>query len=184
MAPALKGVSWVGRTARRAVFPCGAGWLAHWREHGKHTRSLYGELGFSTEALTPRQVALAQSGNAWKMAKHQVRTLVRTSVNATANAASQQVYKANPEVTKKYRWVATLDSRTSPICRNLDQSVYEYGKGPTPANPPLQLQVHDHTDHRLRGLGAEHAAEHPGLRTDSRIQANSGILMVAGCRSM
>ena len=99
-------------------------------------RSLYGELGFSTEALTPRQVALAQTGNAWKMAKHQVRTLVRTSVNATANAASQQVYRANPEVTKKYRWVATLDSRTSPICRNLDQSVYEYGKGPTPANPP------------------------------------------------
>ena len=99
-------------------------------------RSLYGELGFSTEALTPRQVALAQTGNAWKMAKHQVRTLVRTSVNATANAASQQVYKANPEVTKKYRWVATLDNRTSPICRNLDQSVYEYGKGPTPANPP------------------------------------------------
>ena len=99
-------------------------------------RSLYGELGFSTEALTPRQVALAQTGNAWKMAKHQVRTLVRTSVNATANAASQQVYRANPEVTKKYRWVATLDNRTSPICRNLDQSVYEYGKGPTPANPP------------------------------------------------
>ena len=99
-------------------------------------RSLYGELGFSTEALTPRQVALAQTGNAWKMAKHQVRTLVRTSVNATANAASQQVYKANPDITKKYRWVATLDNRTSPICRNLDQSVYEYGKGPTPANPP------------------------------------------------
>ena len=99
-------------------------------------RSLYGELGFSTKALTPQQVALAQTGNAWKLAKHQVRTLVRTSVNATANAASQQVYKANPEVTKKYRWVATLDSRTSPICRNLDQSVYEYGKGPTPANPP------------------------------------------------
>ena len=99
-------------------------------------RSLYGELGFSTEALTSRQVALAQTGNAWKMAKHQVRTLVRTSVNATANAASQQVYRANPEVTKKYRWVATLDNRTSPICRNLDQSVYRYGKGPTPANPP------------------------------------------------
>jgi len=99
-------------------------------------RSLFGELGFSTEALTPRQIALAQQGNAWKMAKHQVRTLVRTSVNATANAASQQVYRANPEITNKYRWVATLDSRTSPICRNLDQSVYEYGKGPTPANPP------------------------------------------------
>jgi len=99
-------------------------------------RSLYGELGFSTEALTPRQIALAQKGNAWKMAKHQVRTLVQTSVNATSNAASMQVFKANPDITKQYRWVATLDSRTTPICRNLDQNVYEYGKGPTPANPP------------------------------------------------
>lgn len=100
------------------------------------SRSLFGELGFSTEALTSRQVALAQTGNAWKMAKHQVRTLVRTSVNATSNAASQAVYKANPEVTKQYRWIATLDSRTTAICRNLDQNVYEYGKGPTPASPP------------------------------------------------
>lgn len=99
-------------------------------------RSLYGELGFSTEALTPRQVALAQKGNAWKMAKHQVRTLVRTSVNATSNAASLQVYKANPKLTKKYRWIATLDSNTTAICRNLDQQEFFYGKGPTPANPP------------------------------------------------
>ena len=99
-------------------------------------RSLYGELGFSTEALTPRQVALAQKGNAWKMAKHQVRTLVRTSVNATSNAASLQVYKANPKLTKKYRWIATLDSNTTAICRNLDQKEFFYGKGPTPSNPP------------------------------------------------
>ncbi len=99
-------------------------------------RSLFGELGFSTEALTPRQIASAQQGNAWKMAKHQVRTLVRTSVNATSNAASLQVYKANPNLTKKYRWIATLDSNTTAICRNLDQKEFFYGKGPTPSNPP------------------------------------------------
>lgn len=99
-------------------------------------RSLFGELGFSTEALTPRQIALAQQGNAWKMAKHQVRTLVRTSVNATSNAASLQVYKGNPNLTKKYRWIATLDSNTTAICRNLDQKEFFYGKGPTPSNPP------------------------------------------------
>jgi len=70
------------------------------------------------------------------MAKHQVRTLVRTSVNATSNAASLQVYKANPKLTKKYRWIATLDSNTTAICRNLDQKEFFYGKGPTPSNPP------------------------------------------------
>ena len=99
-------------------------------------RSLYGELGFSTEALTARQIALAQKGNAWKLAKHQVRTLVQTSVNATSNAASLQVYKANQDITKKYQWLATLDSKTTAICKNLDGNIYEYGKGPTPASPP------------------------------------------------
>ena len=41
-------------------------------------------------------------------------------------------YKANQDVTKRYRYVATLDSRTSPICRSLDGREFAYGKGPTP----------------------------------------------------
>ena len=99
-------------------------------------RTLIGEgLEFSTKAKSIRQLAQA-GGQMTKMATHQVRTLVRTSVNATSNVASQRVYKANPTVTKKYRWLATLDEKTSPICRSLDQQVFEYGKGPTPANPP------------------------------------------------
>ena len=94
-----------------------------------------GDVEFSTKARTLQQQKLA-NGQMFKAAPHQVSTLVRTSVNATANAASQRVYKANPQVTKRYRWIATLDTRTSPICRSLDQQVFEYGKGPTPANPP------------------------------------------------
>jgi SPP1 gp7 family putative phage head morphogenesis protein len=33
---------------------------------------------------------------------------------------------------KKYRYVATLDSRTSSICAALDGREFEYGKGPMP----------------------------------------------------
>ena len=99
-------------------------------------RTLIGEgLEFSTKAKSIRQLAQA-GGQMTKMATHQVRTLVRTSVNATSNVASQRVYRANPTVTKRYRWLATLDEKTSPICKSLDQQVFEYGKGPTPANPP------------------------------------------------
>ena len=58
--------------------------------------------------------------------------LVRTSINQVSNAASQQVYEANQDVTKKYRYVATLDTRTSAICRALDGREFEYGKGPMP----------------------------------------------------
>ena len=76
---------------------------------------------------------LAQKGGELTQATdNQVMTLVRTSVNQVANAASQQVYEANQDITKKYRYVATLDARTSSICRALDGREFEYGKGPTP----------------------------------------------------
>jgi SPP1 gp7 family putative phage head morphogenesis protein len=76
---------------------------------------------------------LAQIGGELTQATdNQVMTLVRTSINQVANAASQQVYEANQDITQKYRYVATLDTLTSAICRSLDGREFEYGKGPTP----------------------------------------------------
>jgi SPP1 gp7 family putative phage head morphogenesis protein len=62
----------------------------------------------------------------------QVKTLVRTSVQSVTNAANQAVYQANQHVTKKYRYLATLDSRTTAFCRANDRRIFEYGKGPVP----------------------------------------------------
>ena len=94
-------------------------------------RRMVGSLNFGQLAKTARQQALA-GGELTKAADHQVLTLVRTSVQQVANAASEQVYKANQDVTQKYRYVATLDSRTSAICASLDGQEFEYGKGPQP----------------------------------------------------
>ena len=94
-------------------------------------KRLRGSLEFGQPAKSVKQIALA-GGELTKTADHQVMTLVRTSVNQVSNAASDQVYKANQDVTQKYRYVATLDSRTSAICRALDGQEFEYGKGPTP----------------------------------------------------
>ena len=63
---------------------------------------------------------------------NQVTNLVRTSVQQVSNDAAQAVYENNQDLTKKYKWVATLDSRTAPECRVLDQQVFKYGEGPTP----------------------------------------------------
>lgn len=93
-------------------------------------KRLIGRLQFGQKGSV-RQIAEA-GGQATKAANHQVMTLVRTSINQVANAASQQVYEANQDITKKYKYVATLDSRTSPICRALDGKEFPYGKGPTP----------------------------------------------------
>ena len=78
-----------------------------------------------------RQIAQA-GGEVTAVANHQVMALVRTSVNQVANNSSQQTYEANQSVTSRYRYIATLDSRTSPICRALDGQEFDYGKGPVP----------------------------------------------------
>jgi SPP1 gp7 family putative phage head morphogenesis protein len=94
-------------------------------------KRLIGSLEFGERARNVRQL-VAAGGQATAVADNQVITLVRTSINQVANSASQQVYEANQDITKKYRYVATLDTRTSAICRALDGKTFEYGKGPTP----------------------------------------------------
>jgi|TARA_B100000073_G_scaffold311793_1_gene285123 SPP1 gp7 family putative phage head morphogenesis protein len=93
-------------------------------------RQLKGRLRFGQPGSL-RQIAQA-GGQVTAAANHQVNAMVRTSINQVANEASQQVYKANQDVTRRYRYVATLDSKTSAICRALDGQEFDYGKGPTP----------------------------------------------------
>ena len=94
-------------------------------------KRLIGNLQFGEEAKTVRQL-VAAGGQATAVADNQIMALVRTSINQVANSASQQVYEANQDITKKYRYVATLDSRTSSICAALDNQEFPYGKGPMP----------------------------------------------------
>ncbi len=96
----------------------------------KIARRLKGRLRFGQPG-SARQIAQA-GGELTAVANHQVMALVRTSVNQVANASSQQTYEANQSVTSRYRYIATLDSRTSPICRALDGQEFDYGKGPVP----------------------------------------------------
>ena len=98
----------------------------------KIARRLKGRLQFGDFGpLSVRQLAQA-GGELTSVANHQVMALVRTSVNQVANTSSQQTYEANQSVTSRYRYIATLDSRTSPICRALDGQEFDYGKGPVP----------------------------------------------------
>ena len=94
-------------------------------------KRLIGSLQFGEDAKTVRQL-VAAGGQATAVADNQVIALIRTSINQVANTASQQVYEANQDITKKYRYVATLDTRTSARCAALDGREFEYGKGPMP----------------------------------------------------
>ncbi len=57
---------------------------------------------------------------AGEASKVSANALVRTSMNHVANTAREAFYDANSDLIKEVRWTATLDGRTSPICRARD----------------------------------------------------------------
>ena len=93
-------------------------------------KRLAGTLEFDKVATTRQKIAAG--GQAIKLATHQIKTVVRTSVNQVQNQASQSVYAANSKVAPRYEYVATLDSKTSNICKRLDGRKFEYNKGVVP----------------------------------------------------
>ena len=95
-------------------------------------KRLRGRLQFgANQEMTAKAQRLA-GGTGTKLANNQVMAIVRTTVNQVQNAASQSVYQANSDISSKYQYVATLDSRTSLICASLDGQTFEYNKGPLP----------------------------------------------------
>jgi hypothetical protein len=109
-------------------------------------KRLIGNLQFGEEAKTVRQL-VAAGGQATAVADNQVMALVRTSINQVANSAPASRYMKPTKISsKKYRYVATLDSRTSSICAALDGREFEYGKG-TDAAAAFQLPLDDSTNY-------------------------------------
>jgi SPP1 gp7 family putative phage head morphogenesis protein len=58
--------------------------------------------------------------------------LARTSLQHAANQARQATWEANSDIVSRVRWVSTLDSRTSTLCRSLDGQEYPLDSGPRP----------------------------------------------------
>lgn len=54
-------------------------------------------------------------------------TIVRTAISHTAATAREQFAAANEDVVKAVRWVSTLDTKTSAMCRIRDQLTYTAG---------------------------------------------------------
>ena len=50
--------------------------------------------------------------------------LARTEMNHIANQATKDAYKEIPEILDQYKFVATLDNRTSSICQELDGTIH------------------------------------------------------------
>ena len=73
------------------------------------------------------------SGNSLKITRNQARAVVRTAITEFSSRAAMQVYTENADVLRGYQYVATLDSRTTPICARNDGRVFPIGgDGPLP----------------------------------------------------
>jgi len=59
-------------------------------------------------------------------------TLAQTATSAISNGVRSALYKANKRFIRREQYVATLDSRTTPICQSLDGDVFKTGTGPIP----------------------------------------------------
>jgi len=103
----------------------------------------HGGMKFASgQKVSARALALAGGEKGTRLANNQIMTLVRTSVNQVANKASQETYKANDSVTKKYRYIATIDSRTTLLCASKDDKLFDYNDGPI---PPLHFNCRSTT---------------------------------------
>lgn len=95
------------------------------------------QSGF-VQGQTTRQIfsSVAGAGGLADISERNAMTVVRTGVAHVSNVARQEVYSSNNDIIGTYEIVATLDSRTSTVCRSLDHQRYKLGKGPLPPFHP------------------------------------------------
>ena len=100
------------------------------------------------EGLTTPQIARSVQNELGTTRRHAT-TIARTATNHVANAARREVGAANADIIKGVRYVATLDSRTTPICQALDGQVFPVDSGP---RPPQHLQCRSTITYVLKGV--------------------------------
>jgi SPP1 gp7 family putative phage head morphogenesis protein len=81
---------------------------------------------------TSSKIASSVNGLMNTKQRRHLDTLVRTITNHASSVAREQVYQENERFLDGYRYIATLDSRTTLICASLDNKVFEVGVGPMP----------------------------------------------------
>ena len=89
-------------------------------------------------------------------------SLVRTAVTHIHNVAAQMSYAENSDVVKGWKYLATLDYRTTRTCMGLAGRVFEIGKGPIPPNHVRCRSICQPVTVTLRELGVD-ADEGTGL---------------------
>jgi hypothetical protein len=96
-------------------------------------------LGMVEGETVPQMVRRLQGSRAsrytdgiFEKDRRNAEAIVRTVVNHTSNHAAQLTFEKNSAVVSKWKFLATLDSRTTIICASLSGTEWPIGQGPLP----------------------------------------------------
>lgn len=110
------------RVQQLASKPIGGKTLQPWLD--KHFKGLRTQLRLEVAQSVLLGEDLRTAGNrlkhAFGLTRHGAETLAHTALLSTAHEARKAVYKENASLIKSYRYLATLDRRTCPLCQPWD----------------------------------------------------------------
>lgn len=106
-------------------------------------------LGETSQQISRRLTSIHQ------LHHDQASALVRTMTNHVASTARMETLKANDDILKGWRWISTLDSRTSHMCQARDQHLYGWDDPKPPGHWNCRSSA-------LPVLKDEYAREIPG----------------------
>lgn len=91
--------------------------------------------GESSQAISRRIIGTARlrgRDGATQITRNNATAITRTAVNHFGNAAREEFFGENTDIFSREIFVATLDSRTTPVCRANDGKRFPVNEGPTP----------------------------------------------------
>ncbi len=105
---------------------------------------------------------LRGTDGATEITRRGAQALTRTAINHLSHAARRAFIKANADLFDGELFVATLDSRTTAVCRANDGQVFPLNKGPM---PPLHFNCRSL---RVPNLDPDHLGERPAVPSTQR----------------
>lgn len=128
------------------------------------------------EGQTSQQIVKRIAGaNILEVTRAQTNAVVRTAVQHAASSARDELFKANADVIKEVKWVSTLDSRTSDLCKSLDGKTFPVDKG---IRPPAHVNCRSSVvpvTKSFRELGIDIYDETPATRASMNGQVPADI---------
>lgn len=94
------------------------------------------QIGIGLAEGEPADKIITRVRRTLDVPRNHAATIVRTASNQVGTQARQTTYEENGGLLKGVKWLATLDTRTSAICRARDGQVYPLDSGPRPPAHP------------------------------------------------